>query len=459
MSKIEYPTLDLFIYNLTDGLQNEDKVQEIYNKFWSDLRDELGKNNLGSTDNVEDSKRLDFDNKEYVQKQSTQNQSTQNQIIPDKVIDGCYSHANFEDTDCLRFCCSHDVEVELSELLSTLEKAKDLAQLPKGKDSNDKDLAPGMLSEEGYLGQTWMISGWFDSANNMDAENIAHQVYKTIISEKHQYQSVDKFLGATIYEMWRGSERWKGIEKNSHVLVIFYPDMATFSEAATFYNAWRYLFYCRHKILWAYEQARELKKRLLKKSQANMVHVSSLSTKSLHDLKADLQTNIMILPECVQDLGLLEVQKHTIEINLYNYEKQCQEFFSTEKFLEELRKTASGKYILQLEKDASSFRSTLTVLENMTNTTRGMVEIQQAERERNLNIVIAIAGIGLATSQIASSVIIAQDPPPKCIPFYQTSAFQLSIVAGIVGSIVGGIAIVVIGRAVTAFLQHPRRSK
>ncbi|AFZ00348.1 hypothetical protein [Calothrix sp. PCC 6303] len=439
MSKIEYPTLDLFIYNLTDGLKNEEEVQNTYHKFWLDLPDKLGKINLVSTINVEDSERLDF--------------------VDNQTVDGCYSRANFEDTDCLRFSCSHDATVELPELLSVLEKTKDITQLPQSKNFKGQDLPPGILSEEGYLGQTWMISGWLDSANNVDTENIAHKTYQTIILEKHQHQNVGKFLGATIYEMWRGSERWKGVEKNSHVLVVFYPDMATFRTAATFYNAWRYLFYCRHKILWAYEQARELKKRLLKKTQTNIIDISSLSRKNLHQLKADLQANIMILPDCVQDLGLLEVQQHTIEINLYNYEKQCQEFFPTEKFLEELRKTASGKYILQLEKDASSFRSTLTILENLTNTTRGMVEIQQAERERNINIVIAIAGIGLATSQIVSSVIIAQEPPPKGVPFYQTSAFQLSIVAGIAGGIVTGAIAIIFVRIVISIFKYFYPSK
>lgn len=61
---------------------------------------------------------------------------------------------------------------------------------------------------------------------------------------------------------------------------------------------------------------------------------------------------------------------------------------------------------------------------------------QQAQRDRNLNIKIAIVGIGLATSQIASSVIIAQQTPPKNIPFYQTQAFWYSIGTGAIASLV-----------------------
>jgi hypothetical protein len=88
-----------------------------------------------------------------------------------------------------------------------------------------------------------------------------------------------------------------------------------------------------------------------------------------------------------------------------------------------------------------------------------MVEIQQAERERNLNIVIAIAGIGLATSQIVSSVIIAQEPPPKGVPFYQTSAFQLSIVAGIAGGIVTGAIAIIFVRIVIGIFKYFYPSK
>ncbi|MEH2046040.1 MAG: hypothetical protein V7L12_22735 [Nostoc sp.] len=67
---------------------------------------------------------------------------------------------------------------------------------------------------------------------------------------------------------------------------------------------------------------------------------------------------------------------------------------------------------------------------------RKMVEIEQAQRDRNLNTSIAIVGIGLATSQIASSVIVAQQTPPKDIPFYQTQAFWCSIGTGAIASLV-----------------------
>ena len=241
------------------------------------------------------------------------------------------------------------------------------------------------------------------------------------------------------------NRRWEGIDKDSHVIVIFYPDEQTFAKAAQYYNAWRYLFYCRHKIIWAYEQGRELKARLATQLKQSLIDSNTLSKKGLHELKKDLQINSKVLSSYVQDINLLPIQQHTVEINLDNYEKQRQDNFPTEKFLTEFSQIAKHKYQIQLEKDYLSLNPGLAILENVTSTIRGMVEIEQAQRdreqaqrERNLNNTVAIAGVGLATSQLASAVIIAQKPPEKCnqqcTPFFLTEAFILSFVTGLAAS-------------------------
>lgn len=409
MCKIEYPTLDLFIYNLADGSSNEQD-------YWLKLPEELKQKGFSTKPNDEDPQRLDFENKIST------------------VVDGYYSLAKFDDTDCLRYNCSVDQQVELSDIEHTLTPIKDLALLPK-----IGNLAPGRLSENGYLGQTWMISGWTVPANNPILEANAHQAYKALISEGHQYQNLGEFLGAKVYEMWRGEGRWDKIEKDSHVIVVFYPNQDIFKNASNFYNAWRYLFYCRHKILWAYEQGRELKLRLSVKYKHSLIDQKSLenlSNKGLQELKSELQKNINTVFNYVQDINLLQTQQHTVEVNERNYENYCKDNFTTEKFLEEFSKIVKDKYQVQLEKDYLGLNPGLAILENLTATIRGMVEIEQAQRDSNLNTSIAIVGIGLATSQIASSVIIAQQTPPEDIPFYQTQAFCYSIGTGAIASLV-----------------------
>ncbi len=428
MCKIEYPTLDLFIYNLADGSSNEQD-------YWLKLPEQLKQKGFSiKPDHDKNPQRLDF----------WDTIST--------AVDGSYSLANFDDTNCLCYSCSVDQQVELSNIEHTLTQIKDLALLPK-----IGDLAPGKLSENGYLGQTWMISGWTVPANNPIPEANAHQAYKAIITKEHQHQNSGEFLGATVYEMWRGEGRWDKIQKDSHVIVVFYPNEDKFAEASKSYNSWRYLFYCRHKILWAYEQGRELKLRLLEKYKHNLIDqksLESLSTKKLEELKCELQKNINTVFNYVQDINLLQTQQHTVEVNERNYEKQCKEIFTTDKFLEEFSKIVKDKYQVQLEKDYLGLNPGLAILENLTATIRGMVEIEQAEldkqqaerdrkldkeqaeRDRNFNTNIAIVGIGLATSQIASSVILAQQTPPKDIPFYQTQAFWYSIGTGAIASLV-----------------------
>ncbi|MEH2420650.1 MAG: hypothetical protein V7K48_06790 [Nostoc sp.] len=72
-------------------------------------------------------------------------------------------------------------------------------------------------------------------------------------------------------------------------------------------------------------------------------------------------------------------------------------------------------YLLQIETDYINLSPGLTLLQNLISTIQGTIDIYQAKsdaygwlRLRTLNTTIAIAGVGLATSQIASAVILAQ---------------------------------------------------
>ncbi|MEH1850043.1 MAG: hypothetical protein V7L25_35050 [Nostoc sp.] len=423
MCKIEYLTLDLFIYNLADDSSNE---QDYWLKLAEQLKEQLEQKGFSTKTNDEDPQRLRLD---FEKKTSD--------------ADGSYSLGNFDnDTNCLRYSCSVARQVELSNIEHTLTQIKNIDVLQK-----IGDLAPGKLSKNVYLGQTWMISGWTVPANNPIPKANAHQAYKALIPQGYQHENLGEFLGAKVYEMWRGEGRWDKIEKDSHVIVVFYPDEDTFKQASKSYNAWRYLFYCRHKILWAYEQGRELKLRLLdqykKHSLVDPENLKSLSDKGLQELKSELQKNIETVSSYVRDINHLQTQQHTVEVNERNYEKYYKEIFTNDKFLEEFSNIVKEKYQIQLEKDYLGLNPGLAILENLTATIRGMVEIQQAQlnkeqeqRDRNIETNIALVGIGLATSQIASSVIIAQQTPSPDIPFYQTQAFCYSIGTGVIASLV-----------------------
>ena len=88
---------------------------------------------------------------------------------------------------------------------------------------------------------------------------------------------------------------------------------------------------------------------------------------------------------------LTRPQQHTVEVNERNYEKQREKIFPNDKFLEKFSKIVKDKYQVQLQKDYLGLNPGLAILENLTATIRGMVEIKQAQRDRNLNANIAIA--------------------------------------------------------------------
>ncbi|QIR35748.1 hypothetical protein HCG51_02595 [Tolypothrix sp. PCC 7910] len=410
MNKIKYPTVDLFIYNLADV---SDKTE--YEKYWEDLAADIQKHKLAQIP------------------KSTSNYLTFE--IPSRKIDGSYSRVSVYDTYCLNYSASFDEEIELSRLPSLLSELKNLALIPKVK-----NLSPGQLSENGYQGQTLMVSGWIVPDNSQIAESEAIEIYKALFPQGHQYQSQGNFLGATVYEMWRGKNEWEGIEKDSHVIIIFYPNEQAFVDAAKNYQTpWRDLFHWRHKIIWAYQQGKQLKPELAKpiQHQSDITVLStSLAKQGLGTLKSELEANSEKLAKYIQDINLLQIQQHTVKINLENYKRHCNKHFKTADWLKEFSEVAEKKYNVQLETDFLSLNAGLAMLENVTNTIRGMVEIEQTQRDRNLSNTVAIAGVGLATSQVASSIILAQEPPPPDIPFFQTPAFWWSLTTGVVASLI-----------------------
>ena len=86
-------------------------------------------------------------------------------------------------------------------------------------------------------------------------------------------------------------------------------------------------------------------------------------------------------------------------------------------------------------------------MENTIKTIQGMIDIEQTKSDRTLNNTIAVAGIGLATSQIAVAVILIPDPPDHKVSFaYRTEVF--------VGSLVIGAIAAILSLIILRFLRH-----
>ncbi len=411
MTKIQYPTLDLFLYN-----RKEDSDKIIYDDYWKALEKKLLENGFTVEKDAHEES-LKFKNSKAR-------------------INGSYLRTNVQDDAFyLNYSCYVAKEYELSQISHFVNQQATYLKQP-GLLPNIDNLEPGKLSQQGFFGQTWMLSGWTIPSNSQISQDQAFDIYQNLIGKPHQYYQPGEFLGAQVYELWCGDREWEGIEQNSHVVVIFYPDQPTFKKIGEkYYTAWRDLFLYRHKIIWAYENGRELKSQLMNKYGSSLTNTTDLSKKGLQELKEELLTNTNNLSGYVRDINDLDIQKHTVEVNSYNYDTICEHKFSDADFLESFSKIVKDKYKIQLEKDYLSLKPDLAILENLTSTIRGMVEIEQAKKDRNLSNTVAILGVGLATSQLSSAVILAQHPPEKDIPFYNTTAFKSSLFAGITASV------------------------
>ncbi len=452
MNELVYPTLDLFVYQLRNGLgDNEEQVRKNHERFWKNLPDKL-KVDLDrelEAQSTEYTKLLDLlkpalkDNL-HIKENHFFFRHSACRLLGDFEIEGYYYPARLEDTYGLLFDCSVNDRVKPQPV------------------SCFQDLREQAAAKKGNLGKTWMISGFLRESAKPDSEalaNLAKQAYKEgLMPGEWQEQKPGKFLGATVFEVWKSPQKWQKVEEeNRHVLIILYPNSLTMQKAAGFYGDWLRLFCYRNKVLWEYGYSQQLTRRMqdeFKSVRDKIQKVKNLSSKNgtaklnykqLQELQEILKNSIATLSDYVSNLSYLEILSIAIDTNLGNYQKDLSKIVKKAKekrekdselgdtdleLLKSFSKTVREKYKVQVAKDHASLTTGLRVLEDLINTVRGIVEIQQQQSDRTLNSTIAIASVGLATSQIASAVILAQIPENREPLAYQTAVFFWSLGIG-----------------------------
>ncbi|MBD2472376.1 hypothetical protein [Nostoc sp. FACHB-145] len=414
MSDLIYPTLDLFAYNIAEGLgENQDDIKKRRDDFLALL-----------PENIQDILSSVFDDEqalvspEYIEllKFAGKKEAFQefDHYLNNYALKGYYYPVRLSDTYGLLFDCSVD-EKDNPQKLSSLRYLKQQAKLI-----------------EGNLGKTWKVSGIMPNPNT-DAELLAKNIYKVLISDdtaknltdaayenliskQWQYRKAGKFLNASVFEVWRMPDTWKSIEENSHILIFLYPDIQTMQEAAKFDEDWMRLLCYRNKIIWAYCEIHKIKQQLQTGFKTIRKITSILKNKSeLQSLKEILENNVETHYSYVINLNYLEIQTSTIEINLHNYKEYLDYinnyiknnsslFGDTDlNFLENFNNIVENTYQMQAKKDYANLRPGIDILENQLNTIRGIVEIEKAERERHLENLIATVGVGVGIASIASS--------------------------------------------------------
>ena len=456
--QIIYPTINLFLYDLKDGLgEDETKVNKNCENFCRKIYNDLDEKEFSQkVAQFEKYKNFDTEDIELLETR------TRSFASP---LDGYYYPLQVNDT--------YSLLVDYSGKLDANGKLNDQIQ---GLDDEPflklKQKINNLIGEQpGTIGQTLLLWGKLTSPKtDLEIEEIAQKCYTQVVKDYNwQRDLIGKGnLGeGKIFEVWyhpqnlevEGKEFWNKFRQlNQHILIWLFPEHISPDEMRKqvqklyqdFLKLWQY----RHKIVWAYYQSR-YQKRILKQEYVDvqpsiqqagqLTRLLQTNNLRLSDLQTTLTNNLINLSDYTIALNFLENHSRTIKLNLYNYKLRLGEI--AKKYpgsdLEVLKRFSESeiyaqKYQLQVDADYENLSPGLTLLQNLNSTIQGIIDLEQTKSDRTLNTTIAIAGVGLATSQIASAVILASPNDYKNVenlPF-RVEVFIWSVGIGIVSAIV-----------------------
>ncbi|MEG4959249.1 MULTISPECIES: hypothetical protein [unclassified Microcoleus] len=379
MLKLVDPTLNLFSYTLKQGLGvGEPETRKVYRRFLASLSAQLHKKLNVSFTPEQKQKFLALHEETVADLPFTGN-------LNNHQVKGRYRRWNVSDNYQLLFDGYVDDKYQPDQVIKLIESLQYLIPQPPKLEN---------------IGQTWMLSGWLESGTDLEAEELAKQVYKCLFEKDGVSQGSGLFLGGKVAEFWGDK-----IEDNCQLLVILYPNEAACQEwARDFYVSWLDLLCFRHKIIWAYENSLLLKERLV----SNYNQIVGMRNTSRLNLKKLLEA-MGKLSEFAIDLNYLELQHSTINVNLEKYEAKLAEIQAKArptddlKFLQDFCDRAKQHYPKQIQKDIDNFRPCLEILRSLTDTIRGTVEIRKAESDRTFQTIVGIVGVGLSTAGTVGS--------------------------------------------------------
>lgn len=435
---IIYPTINLYLYDLKQGLgEDEAKITQNSQEFSKKLPDKL----------IDKHQQTDIDIIQLL--------DTQYRPFPPP-LDGWYYPLQLGDTYAL--------QVNYSGKLNPNGKYNDEAQ-----DIDDKPFAQlkqeileKIAHQTGSIGQTWVLSGKLSHPKtDIEIEKIAQESYTQILSNYNWQRDLlgkGTLFGGTLFELWyhpentdlTGTESWQKFRQESyHIIIWLFPHNQTPEEMRqniqTLYYDFLRLFQYRHKIIWAYYQSRHHKLLLTKeyidiqpaiRGIRKLTESGNTHRINLTQLQKTLNDHLINLSDYALALNYLENQGRTIEVNLKNYEDRIQ--YMIDKYIgSDLKVIAKfsneiygKKYHRQVVSDCQNFQPGLTLLENLNTTIQGIIDLEQTKSDRALDDTIAIAGIGLAISGLTATAISIQQPPPTSytnFSFLTSPVFILSL--------------------------------
>lgn len=431
-NRIFAPNVYLFAYSLIDGAEGSK------NPLWQEADKII--NCFFQGENITD--RLIFtdsnnENRTYLLKDDSLNfTSTQNPEIegfaqPQKIQD-CYAlwlNIGYSDEDET----VGDVEVEVLQKLNP----NHILILPQ----TDK-----------ILGQTLLITAWLtNKTKQRDREylrNLANQCCQTLLGDKTPpFYRAGELFDSAIFE-------YGNPKQDSQVLVWLFRDETADQQYDKYQQELISLFLYRTKIVKAFQDSRLIYKALNQdyaQIEENVDRIQQkLATSNtnytyLDDFKTQLKTLARESLSYTRLLRKMEDFGNTIEINIYNYNEKIEQICGTLEidkeelsFLKYFGQETGPLFSRQIKADLGYFEHGTDLIEQAIASIRGIVEIDQAEANQDLQDLIQAVGVGIAAGAIVSSVsgLITQ---PWSLPgrdriFLPPHPFVIALVASVLCS-------------------------
>ncbi len=443
-----YPTVDLFVYDLADGIgQNDDKISQNRAQFWQKIYgDKI------SAPQLEKLKQAETETAEYIE------------LLGDKKfaafelpLDGYAYPVKIGDTYAAQF-----------DLSGKIESDKENTFKPKEIDCFEwlKQQVISRVNPPATIGQSWLVWGQL-TVNDQDALATAKNCYSKLnlfpnAKWDRDLKSTGQFLNADFYELWLPPGDRGNIGQNHHVLICLFPynngqSIGEISKTvAKLYVHLMRLFAFRNKVIWAYTQSRQLKADLKDAARTIQQIVTQLPNQvnapkvDLKELQQSLVNCLTIFSVYANYISRLEEQENTIKTNLKNYKRRLETIgkemgsdAEAFKFMASFSDFAKEKYVWQVAADNRSLSAGLRLLENAIQTIEGIIEIERAKSDRTLNVTIGAVGMGIGTSGVAASVYASKiDSTQNQIP--ANTVFWSSLGLGVV--VAGAIVLIAIGK-------------
>lgn len=286
--------------------------------------------------------------------------------------------------------------------------------------NHDNYLLPSQI--DASLGQTLVLfaqplSDIQDAQAFADACVTALLSAETVDQLQVSYQSRGKLLGSPIFEYNNDAESPK---EQCHILIWLNTNPKTTQledEGAYYYplinllNCRSKIIYARSEAIWCYQQARVVYSDLESKVKEFNAQKNQSVASKFEKFNEWLNEISEISFNYARYLRDLQLHKTTIQTNSKNYrlyleklnkiyvEEDNLEFWSS--FLE----LAENTFVEQMSTDLSYLTPGQNLFDQLINTIRGTVEIEQAKRDRSLEQTIQVLGVGLGAGAIVSSVV------------------------------------------------------